>query len=532
MRTQKSHKEVILLFLVIAVSCSLLLIKTFFFNEFGSDDANMASLSLSILKGNIAIPFLGNFLESSQYFFASPPLHSALTAIVFKLLGVSYLTSKFVSIFFTLIGLIFIAVYCYRTIGFLPALAVTGLTAFDYILFCSAGWNRPDTISVFFATLAAMLLIESEKRGSLRLLFFSGIFSGITILSSYRSIWLFMAFFGYCVYLFVSNGFKDTFKKALVYLLPAAVITIPWFSWIMTDNLRRSIFLMQVSGCTASANGYSIAQIMRSILNPAADLYLAAFRDHSPFPVIVLLLYIYFLRDIKRNIYQFLLLTASLIMLIFNLRGAYNLIAIIPFCYIQFGYTLKSLSGRMKSRLLEKVIYACIGIAVLAGLVYDIRLAFRRPDITLDSKYCGSLLDKYTEDGSRIATDPVFVFADCGDRKTMDIGLLIWDHFRKKYNDYSEMTEKVVDADYIILSERMKKWGELPISQSADFQKYLKEKCTLVKEVDDGFHGPFWIYEAHRPESRSFSSSERNPAPTLRGRDKTDRATSQSGYLR
>jgi 4-amino-4-deoxy-L-arabinose transferase-like glycosyltransferase len=470
-----------------------------FFNNFGQDDAIFADLSRGMLSGKIAVPFFGNFLWFSQCYMGYPPAYPVLGAIIFKFFGASYLTSKIISLIFATLTALFVSIYSYRILGFLPSLIVTSLTVFDSLLFSYASLNRPDVMVAFFVTIAALLVIDAEKKESPHLLFIAGLFSGIAFMTSYRSMLLFLAFFCYCAYSIYLKRLKYGLglKKIVIYFLPACIISLPWFGWIMMDGTRRIIFLTQVLGVTGNIGHYTITQTLRSLLNPLADLYLFTFRSYSPFAIIFLITCIYMLLNFKKYAYPFFVLAASLVNTILNPRGAYNLIPVMPFCYIFFGYIIKDKLQDTGSRSLVRAISVCFIIAINISIFYDVRFTLEKADVTLDTKYCSSLIKTYTEKGSRVATDPVFIFAEYEGRDIIFAGLLIWELFRRSYRDYNEVVETVVGANYLILSERIKRWGELPIAQSVDFQKYLKERCVLLEKVDDGIHGSFWIYKSN-----------------------------------
>ncbi|MBL7196529.1 MAG: glycosyltransferase family 39 protein [Candidatus Omnitrophica bacterium] len=496
MEKNKFYKSVFLgIFLIFA---ALLISKISFFNEFGADDGCFTNIALNLLKGNLSLTFYGNFLENSKYYFNYPPLHSLFTAAVFKILGATYLTSKIVPVFFSLLLAIVVCVYVRRKMG--PALGaiIAALIIFDPLLFSCTYNNRPDITAAFFFTLAALNFIEADKNNSLRLIFLSGVFSGLAMLSSYNCNWLFLAFSGYALFLIFSGGLKNNLKKIIIYLLSLFIIIGPWFWWIMTNQARRSIFFMQLIGSTSSIEGYSMSQLVRKFLNPLADLYLALFRQHSPYPIIAFLVFLYFLLNLRKFLYPFLLLLFSLVMMFFNLRAAHYFVIVLPICYICFGYIVKdSLNKAWLTPSFKKFIFLFLVLIIFFSLLKDISLTFKKSDLKLDSAYYSRIIKEYTEDGSRIATDPVFILSEYGNRKIINVGLLIWDFIRKNYKSYDEIALKVVDADYIILTEREKKWGELPVEQSLEFQNYLKERCVLLEIVDDKIHGPIWIYRSN-----------------------------------
>jgi hypothetical protein len=143
---------------------------------------------------------------------------------------------------------------------------------------------------------------------------------------------------------------------------------------------------------------------------------------------------------------------------------------------------------------LRRIILIVVALLVFAEVVNSFRKVFSLPTVSLDAEFYTTFLKENTSDASRIATDPVFVLAGRGDRKIIDVGILIWKFFRKSFKDYNEIITKAVNADYIILTERKKRWGELPIDQNIEFQNYLK-RCTLLKVVNDHNHRPLWIYQ-------------------------------------
>lgn len=488
----------LIFFIIFIIFFILLFIKIMFFNIFDSDDGFFADVSLNILKRKLAVNFYGNFLEHTKYALSYPPLHALFTAIAFKIFGVSYLSSKFVSILFALLLAIIVSIYSYRKLNIPLGLIVTALVLFDPLLFGFTYNNRPEMIATFFFTMAALIFTEALKRDSLKLIFISGLFSGLAMFSSYNCNWLFIAFTGYMLYQIFCEGFKDTFNKIVTYLFAAFIVIGPWFLWILLNPGRRSIFFLQIIGSTASIDGYSLTQVSRRLFNPLADLYLAVFRYHSPYPIIACLIFFYFLFNFKKKIYPFLLLISSLIMMFFNFRAAHYFIISLPIFYIYFGYLIEDLLYKKKFKWpILKSVYILLILVIFTGLFDDLCLVFKKPDLKLDSQYYSRLLKEYTKDNTRIATDPVFVLSEHGNRKIINIGLLIWEVIRKSYKNYDEVVSKIVDADYIILTERKKKWGEAPLNQSIEFQKYLKERCTLLEIVDDKVRGPIWIYKSN-----------------------------------
>ena len=472
--------------------------KILFFNEFGTDDGDQADISLNILQGKLALNFQGNYLDCNRYFFVHPPLYHVFLAIVYKFIGATYLTSKFVSVFFALLLAVFVAIYCYRYLGILIGVFITALVLFDPLLFSFTYINRGDITATFFFTLAALSFIEAGKNNSLKFMALSGLFSGVAMVSSYNCNWLLIAFSGYALYSVLASGIRKNYKQIAVYLASLLIITLPWYGWVLLSNVRRQLFFSQLIGLTSSADGYSLAQIIRKLLNPLADLYLTFFRHHSFFAVITLMVLSYFLFNLKKYIYPFLLLVASIVMMFFNQRAAHYYIIIMPTCYILFGYMLKDLLSNKKLKLsLKRFLCIFFVFIICTELVNVLFLVFKKSDIKLDSRYFSYVIKQNTQDGSRIATDPVFVLAEHENRHIVQAGLLIWKWFRKPYKNYDEVISKVVDADYVVLTQRQKKWGELPIDQSLEFQKYLKERCTLLNVVEDKFHEPIWIYKSN-----------------------------------
>lgn len=485
-------------FYIVLIFLALIATKVLFFNEFGTDDGDQADIALNILQGKLALNFQGNYLDCNKYFFVHPPLYHLFLAIVYKIFGATYLTSKFVSVFFALLLAVFMAVYCYRYLGILVGSFIIWLVLFDPLLFSFTYFNRGDITATFFFTLAALLFMQAEKNNSLKFMAFSGLFSGVALVSSYNCNWLLIAFSGYALYAVFSSGIRKNYKKIAAYLAPLLIITVPWYGWILLSNARRQLFFSQLIGLTSSVDGYSLPQIIRKLLNPLADFYLTLFRQHSPYAIITLLVLIYSLFNLKKYIYPFLLLAASMLMMFFNQRAAHYYLIIMPTCYILFGYILKDfLTNESLKISYRKFIYASLIVVICAGLVNVLFLTFKKSDIKLDAQYFSCVIKQNTQDGSRIATDPVFVLAEHGNRQIVQAGLLIWKGFRKPYKDYDEVVSKVVDADYVVLTQRQKKWGELPIEQSVEFQKYLKERCALLNVVNDNFHEPIWIYKSN-----------------------------------
>lgn len=496
-------KQKFVLLCIVLTFTILLFTKVLFFNEFGTDDGDQADISLNILKGKFILNFQGNYLDCRRYFLFHPPLYFVLLSIVFKILGVTYLTSKLVSVFLAVLLAALVSIYCYKNIGASIGLIIASLILFDPLLFSFTYINRIDITATFFFTLAALLFIEAEKKNSLKFIVLSGIFSGAAMLSSYNCNWLFIAFFGYALYLIFTTGIKKNYKKIVSYSASSFIVMAPWYGWVLLDKVRRPLLFTQIIGQTASINGYSLPQIIRKLLSPLADLYLVLFRHYSPFTIITLLVLIYFLSNLKKYLYPFLLLVTSIAMMFFNQRAAHYYIIIMPTCYILFGYVLKDFLAERHLKLsLRRLIYVSLVLTIFIGISNVSRLIFKESDLKLDSQYFSYIIKQYTEDGSRIATDPVFVLSDHGNRDIVQAGLLIWKWFRKPYKNYDEMIFKVVDADYIILTERQKRWGELPIDQSIEFQKYLKEGCTLLNVVDDKIHGPIWIYKSNHKNIR------------------------------
>lgn len=497
MRKGSFYKNGGIVFLCIVLAFfTLVAVKVLFFNEFDCDDGDGADIALNILKGRLVNTFQGNFLGSQSCFLFYPPLSHFFVAVVFKIFGATYLTSKLASIFFALLLAILTCTYCYRR--FRPPLGplISALILFDHLFFSFTYLTRAEMAASFFFSLAVLIFIEADAKRSWKLMLVSGASSGAAMLASYNCNWLFTAFFGYVLYLaLIRKDIKSRFKSISAYMVSAFAVMGPWYAWVFMSAQRRSLIFAQVIGQSSSVEGYALAQLVRKLLNPLADLYLATFRYYSPFSIIVFFVLIYFLLNWRKYFYPLILTAASVLMMFFNHRAAHYFVIIMPACYIFFGFLLEDISaGKNFKPAAVKALYAFIIIALATGIFNDLRLTFKRSAIKLDSIYYGDLLKKYTKENSCIATDPVFVLSDYGNRRLVQAALLIWDGFRKSYKDYDEVADKVASADYVVLTERQKRWGEEPVSQSVDFQKYLKERCALEEVIDDGIHGRIWIY--------------------------------------
>ncbi len=481
---------------------TLVSVKVLFFNEFGCDDGDVAAISLNILQGKIANTFQGNFLQCHRYVFFYPPLHVFLLAVVFKIFGATYLTSKMVSIFFAFLLAALVCLYCYKRFSASIGLLISALVLSDHLLFGFTYINRAEMVATFFFTLAVLFFIESDRKKSWKLMSLSGVSSGAAFLSSYNCNWLFIAFFGYVAYLAYLRDIQKNLKNIIAYLISVFVVMGPWYMWIFSNAERRSLLLIQIIGQSSSVEGYALMQFIRKMLNPLADLYLALFRHYSPYSIITCIVLLYFLLNIKKYFYPFLLVLSSILMMFFNRRSDHYFVIILPICYIFFGFFLEELLVKKDSRRsVILAVYIFLVFAIGVGMFNNVRLTFKKSDLKLDSKYYGDLLRRYTEEGSCIATDPVFVLSDYGNRKLVQAALLIWEGFRKSYKTYEEVIFKVADADYIVLTERQKRWGELPVEQSVEFQKYLKERCALLHIIDDKVHGPIWIYKSNHRQT-------------------------------
>lgn len=127
-----SYKKTVFL-LILLVFASLLLVTISFFNPFEGDDAMFTDTSLHLLKGEMASMLHGNWLGCNKYIFNYPPLHIALTAVIFKLFGANYLTAKFVSVFFAILLAILISVYCYKKFNLPLSSIIVSLILFDHL---------------------------------------------------------------------------------------------------------------------------------------------------------------------------------------------------------------------------------------------------------------------------------------------------------------------------------------------------------------------------------------------------------------
>lgn len=492
-------KRGVIFLLILFVFFALIMTKVLFFNEFGCDDGDGASIALSILKGKIVNTFQGNFLGTQNYFLFYPPLYMFFLAVVFKIFGATYLTSKLVAVTFAFLLAVLVCAYCYRRFGVPIGPFISALVLYDYLLFSFAYLNRTEMVSTLFFTIAVLLFLDAEAKKSWKLMAFAGASSGAAMLSSYNCNWLFIAFFGYVFYLACRGDIRKNIKNIAAYLISSFIVMGPWYLWVLLNAERRSLLFIQVLGQSSSVEGYAVSQIIRKLLNPLADLYLVTFRYYSSYSIIVVLVLIYFLFNLKKYFYPFLLISASILMMFFNHRAAHYFVITLPICYILFGFCLEEILSRKHLKpAIKAAAYILLISAVTIGIFNDARLAFKESDIKLDSKYYGDVIRRYTEEGSCVAVDPVFALSDYGNRKLVQAGLLIWEGFRKSYKNYNEVVEKVAGADYLILTERQKKWGELPVEQSVEFQKYIKERCLLTATVDDGIHGRIWIYKCER----------------------------------
>ncbi len=93
-------------------------------------------------------------------------------------------------------------------------------------------------------------------------------------------------------------------------------------------------------------------------------------------------------------------------------------------------------------------------------------------------------------------TDPVLFLSATGGRKVYSVAILIYYWFRNYYS-YEDLL-KSLSPDYIILTERMKRWGETKdkFNQRKKFQTLLKEEFVLKDVVKNSRYGDVWIYKS------------------------------------
>lgn len=475
----------------------LFTINIIYFNDVCIDSVLVFDYAANIIKvGRPVVTLLNNLFGNSGYVFSYFPLFPLAVAAFMKIIGLKYAALKVASAFFYFCNIAVIFFFCRKISLIWFSFAVVLLYAFDPLII-------NDTLCGLCGSLFGFLFLLSFvffKRGRLGHMvlptLIGGIFAGLSAITHlFGSLWLFTIV--PLVGLFDSI-FKKRKKMKLIftYILPFLAIFSIFILWICSDLERRTAFNMQIFRNLTNTYRFLPFQqsYLKAVLNPIADFYLAVFRSYSLLPFIIIAVLLYTTRKLREYYLEVIFLFVPLFSLIFLYRTESYLVMVAPLSFILMGNICAENKERIKlyNKRITVTVTACI---LLLYATIDLCHFFHKPTLSYNKNYYTRILETRTEKGATIVTDPIFLLNATEGRRIYSVGILIY-YWYRIYHDYKVLIEKL-DPDYIILTERMKKWGESKdkFNQREEFQKLLKKNFILREVVQDKRYGGIWIYQ-------------------------------------
>lgn len=482
-----------LVLLIVALTI-LRIYKTMVLTSFSGSEATFLSLGANLLQGRLAFDLYGDLFGYSQYFLHYPPGYSALTAGVFKVVGVSYHAAKLLPLVFGLLNLGVVYLVARRRFGWLEAVVACNLVALDPLYFRYSTINRPEMVIIFLFTLAFVVYDHGETTCSPRWLFVAGVLSGLAFLTSLNALWVVLAV---GLWRLITGRLWREWRGSLSYFLAFGLTIAPYYAWILLSPERNRVFFDQLAftGFVSGSPGWRL--YLKKALNPVADLYLMLFRHQSFYPIALLVAGWGFLQAPRRWGCWLVLFTVALGMMVFTQRAARYLLITFPLCALGVAQAIhwwRMAPGA--SWLTRRVLIGGITIFGLWGLLNlgaITRFALAEPGLPLDVPYYREVFERYTPSDARIVTDSALVLSRSERRTIISVGTLILEHFRPHYT-YGEIVS-ILDPDFIILTERKKQWGDQDHPQTVLFKELLQREFSEPIHVSDGYHSDLWIYK-------------------------------------
>lgn len=472
------------------------IIDTLYFNDISGDDASFANHAVNVMQKRWGSDLFGDLLGRSSYWFAYPVIYPCLTALSFKVFGINYEVAKIVPLSFYIINIVAFYYYLKSKFDFKVVFVLLFLLLCDHLFFTHSHIVRPEMVVILVFTCSVLMYKEGEDNKSSRMIFLSGIIAGVSLLTSLNALWLVMSVI---LYKIVSKSIVKDKKIILIYLAGFMVFTLPYYCWIMADNERSISFFQQLFHYSSAAEGNSVSFLIKKLLNPIADLYLITFRWYSAFSIIFCCTMIYFLFNFKKHSYFFCVLIVPFIMMVVNRRASNYLLLTMPVCYVAFGHVLVDLNHKKRYITLlkaQKIFIVVLLFVMIVGLKKDLTSVLKKPSLVMDISYYKKILEDNTEKNAIIVTDPALTLSSSEGRKIITVGTLIWDRWRMVY-PYDEIF-RILDPDYVLLTERKKKWGEQDHPQTVAFQKLLTNEFFLDKTISHDIYGKLWLYKRER----------------------------------
>ncbi|MBN2010087.1 glycosyltransferase family 39 protein [candidate division KSB1 bacterium] len=233
------------------------------------DDGQYLNLASSIASGKLRLPLLDGWLRASEYFFLHGIIQSGIMAVWMEIIGFQhwFWAAKAVPLTFGLGTLLFLF-FTFRQEQ-IPASwssVFLSITAFDAFFMSQAFALRPDMALSFAYLVAIYSLYLTWKQPLPRNALVAGITSGTALLVKLEALTILPT--AALVLLFCVDSFSSRIKQIGLYLVGLAFVILPYALWIMMNDKRLDIFLLQFS----YTNGNGLFDSSRQLPGTAAQI--------------------------------------------------------------------------------------------------------------------------------------------------------------------------------------------------------------------------------------------------------------------
>ena len=206
-------------FLVFAVAFAIVLTINLSYNSIQWDEVTHLNGGLSLLRGD----FHSYFNFNAFY----PPMYDLFTAGFFGIAGISVLTARLVTVFFSILSLYAVFEFGYRIyspkIGLFASIFLALMPGFIWL----SRLALIETMLIFFFTITALLFLVWLRNGKNKYLILSGLTLGIGILTKYQMVIIGAIMITSMVVL----GWwqlRKRFTRFPLLILVTLVVVIPW----------------------------------------------------------------------------------------------------------------------------------------------------------------------------------------------------------------------------------------------------------------------------------------------------------------